>query len=127
MSGSLGESQKEGQEDQGGIKEAVGTPPGCFKVPWSSWSSALPSFTLPSPSIPEIAPKPKPYGTELVRTTLSIYLIYDYVLYYVMYERTDCKMRWFDGLSESPGTNQKEGIVQIESLGKLGSLEQAVI
>ena len=36
------QSRKEGQEDQGEIKELGGHPPSCFRVPWSSW----PSFWL---------------------------------------------------------------------------------
>ena len=42
MSVSPGKSQKESQEDQGGIKELGGTSPSCFKVLSSSW----PSFWL---------------------------------------------------------------------------------
>ena len=33
------QSQKEGQEDQGEVKDLGGTHPSCFKVPWSSWLS----------------------------------------------------------------------------------------
>ena len=44
ITGALGlfyseESQKESQEDQGEVKELGGTPPSCFKVPYSSWLS----------------------------------------------------------------------------------------
>ena len=35
-------SQKEGQDDQGEVKELRGTTSSCFKIPWSSW----PSFWL---------------------------------------------------------------------------------
>jgi len=51
LTGSPGKSQKEGQEDHGGIKELGGTPPRAFKVPWSSW----PSFRL-FPGLPENPP-----------------------------------------------------------------------
>ena len=47
IAGALGlfyprKSQKEGQKDQGEVKELGRTSPSCFKVPWSSW----PSFWL---------------------------------------------------------------------------------
>ena len=40
LTGSPGKSKKEGQEDQGEVKELGGTPPSCFKVLWSSWPSS---------------------------------------------------------------------------------------
>jgi len=46
--GPPGTSQKEGQEDQGWIKELWGIPPSGFKVPWFAW----PSFWL-FPGIPD--------------------------------------------------------------------------
>ena len=40
MRGSPGKSQKEGQEDQGTLKQ-LGRRPSCFTLPWSSWPSFL--------------------------------------------------------------------------------------
>ena len=108
LSGSPGKSQKEGQEDQGTLKQLGGVPHSSLIPPWSSW----PSFWL-VPGLPDnpsnhLILQPVHKDPGFPRDPIGTL------------RAAGCKIRWFDGLSGSPGKSQKERQEDQGTLKQLG-------